>query len=89
MVAFGAHLNIIPSVNCQVTANLTPQMIDAAQAIANQPGSYSTNLLHNPDVVKGYKMLGCELLAQVEVSIHSVCGGVGTTGMLMKVARAF
>jgi cysteine synthase A len=87
MAAFGAHLTLIPSVNGQITPDLTPRMIEAAQVIANQPGSYFTNQLHNPDVVKGYEPLGQELLAQVDGPIHAFCGGVGTAGMLMGVAR--
>lgn len=89
MAAFGAHITLIPSVNGRITPDLTPRMIEAAQVIANQPGSYFTNQLHNPDVVKGYEPLGRELLAQVEGPIDAFCGGVGTAGMLMGVARAF
>ncbi len=87
MAAVGAHITLIPSVNGQITPDLTPRMMEAAQVIANQPGSYFTNQLHNPDVVKGYEPLGRELLAQVNGPIHAFCGGVGTAGMLMGVAR--
>jgi cysteine synthase len=38
--------------------------------------------------VKGYEPLGRELLAQVDGPIDAFCGGVGTAGMLMGVARA-
>lgn len=87
MAAFGAHLTMVPSVNGKITPDLTPRMVEAAQAIANQPGSYFTNQLNNPDVVKGYEPLGRELLEQVKGPIHAFCGGFGTAGMLMGVAR--
>ena len=87
MAAFGAHLTLVPSANGQITPDLTPRMIEAAREIAKKPGVYFTNQLHNPDVVKGYEPLGRELLAQVKGPIHAFCGGVGTAGMLMGVAR--
>ncbi len=87
MAAFGAHLTLVLSKNGQITPDLTPRMIEAAQAIANQPGSYFTDQLHNPDVAKGYEPLGRELLAQADGPIDAFCGGVGTAGMLMGVAR--
>ena len=87
MAAFGAHLTIIPSDNGKITPDLTPRMIKAAQEMADKSGSYFTNQLRNPDVVKGYEPLGRELLAQVKGPIHAFCGGVGTAGMLMGVAR--
>ncbi len=87
MQAFGAHLTLVPSVNGQITPDLTPRMIEAAREIANQPGRYFTNQLYNPDVVKGYEPLGQELLEQVKGPIHAFCGGVGTAGMLMGVSH--
>ena len=87
MVAFGAHLTLVPSANGQVTPDLTPRMIEAAREMANKPGVYFTNQLYNPDVVKGYEPLGQELLAQAKGPIHAFCGGVGTAGMLMGVAH--
>jgi cysteine synthase A len=87
MRAFGANLTIVPSLNGQITPDLTPRMIEKARELANQPDTYFTNQLYNPDVVKGYEPLGEELLAQVNGPIHAFCGGVGTAGMLMGVSR--
>jgi cysteine synthase A len=87
MAAFGAHLTIVPSVNGQITPDLTPRMIETARAMAEKSGAYFTNQLRNPDVVKGYEPMGRELLEQVKGPIHAFCGGVGTAGMLMGVAR--
>lgn len=88
MAAFGAHLTLVPSIGGKITPDLTPRMIEAAKEIAKQPGTYFTNQLRNPDVVKGYEPLGEELLEQVEGEIHVFCGSVGTAGMLMGVGHA-
>lgn len=87
MRAFGADLTLVPGVNQQVTPDLTPRMIEKAREIASQVGTYFTDQLNNPDVVKGYEPMGEEILAQVDGPIHAFCGGVGTAGMLMGVAR--
>jgi cysteine synthase len=87
MAAFGAHLTIIASVNGQITPDLTPRMMERAQEIADRSGAYFTNQLYNPDVVRGYEPLGRELIEQVNGAVHAFCGGVGTAGMLMGVAR--
>ncbi len=89
MRAFGANLTIVPSINGQITPDLIPNMVEKAREMADQPGTYFTDQLNNPDVVKGYEPLGQELLDQVKGPIHAFCGGVGTAGMLMGVARAF
>jgi cysteine synthase len=70
-----------------VTPDLTPRMIAKAAELANRPDVYFTDQLNNPDVVKGYEPLGEEIVAQVGGPIHAFCGGVGTAGMLMGVAR--
>lgn len=89
MAAFGAHLNLVPSVNGQITPDLTPRMIAAAAEIAARLGAYFTNQLHNPDVVTGYESLGREILTQAGGPVAAFCGSVGTAGMLMGVAHAF
>lgn len=88
MQAFGAQLEIVPSQGGQVTPDLVPQMMQRAEALAAADGTYFTNQLHNADSIKGYRQIGAELLTQVEGPIDAFCGGVGTAGMLMGVARA-
>ncbi len=88
MAAFGAHLTIVPSVAGKITPDLIPRMITVATELAKQPGTYFTNQLRNPDVVKGYEPLGQELVEQTGGRMHVFCGSVGTAGMLMGVARA-
>ncbi len=88
MRAFGAELVLVPSVDGQVTPDLTPRMVAAARELAAEEGTYWTNQLSNADIITGHERLGRELLAQIEGPIHAFCGAVGTAGMLMGVARA-
>lgn len=87
MKVFGAELNIIPSQGGQVTADLTPRMMELARTIAESEPSYFTNQLHNPDAAKGYEGIGRELVEQVDGPIHAFCASVGTAAMLMGVAH--
>jgi cysteine synthase len=87
MRAFGADLIILPS-HEGTTPDLIPRMMEAARELAAEEGTYWTNQLYNADVLKGFEPLGRELLEQIEGPIHAFCGGVGTAGMLMGVARA-
>jgi len=88
MKAFGAELHIVPSKGGNITPDLIPRMIDQAEKFAEEPDTYFTNQFHNEDSVKGYEHIGRELLVQIDRPIDAFCGGVGTAGMLMGVARA-
>jgi cysteine synthase A len=87
MKAFGAELEIEPSQGGRVTPDLTPRMIERARMIAEQQPSYFTNQIYNPDASKGYEQIGHELLAQLNRPIDAFCAAVGTSHMLMGVAR--
>ncbi len=88
MRAFNAELTIVPSQGGQITPDLIPRLIEEAKKLAQSEDTYWTNQLHNTDTLKGYEHIGLELLEQVNGPIHAFCGGVGTAGMLMGVARA-
>jgi cysteine synthase A len=88
MRAFGAQLTIMPSRGGQITPDLIPRMMEEARTLAQEPNTYWTNQFHNADMLTGYEQIGQELLEQVDGPIHAFCGGVGTAGMLMGVARA-
>ena len=88
MRAFGAQLTIVPSRGGQITPDLIPRMMEEARTLAQEPNTYWTNQFHNADMLTGYEQIGQELLEQVDGPIQAFCGGVGTAGMLMGVARA-
>lgn len=88
MRAFGAQLTIVPSRGGQITPDLIPRMMEEARTLAQEPNTYWTNQFHNADMLIGYEQIGQELLEQLDGPIDAFCGGVGTAGMLMGVARA-
>ena len=63
-------------------------MMDRARSLANEPGTYLTNQMYNRDSLKGYELLGAELLAQLDGPLTAFCAAVGTGGLLMGAARA-
>ncbi len=87
MEIFGAELDIVTSAGGKLTADLVPRMMARAREIAAEQPSYFTDQMHNPDMLAGYAPLGEELLRQVNGPIHTFCGCVGTSGMLMGTAR--
>ncbi|HLW59490.1 MAG TPA: cysteine synthase family protein [bacterium] len=88
MRAFGADLEIVRSEGGKITKDLIQSMISRAKDLGASDNVYWTDQFHNGDSRKGYEKIGQELLRQVGGPIHAFCGGVGTAGMLMGVARA-
>jgi cysteine synthase len=92
MRAFGADLDIVPSVSGHITADLIPRMIARAQEIGREQGigcaegCFMTDQFNNRDALAGYAQIGEELVRQFPQGIAAFCGGVGVGGMLMGVA---
>jgi cysteine synthase A len=89
MRAFGADLEIVPSQGGRITKELIESMVERAKEYAASADVYWTDQFRNADSLKGYEGIGRELLQQVDGPIDAFCGGVGTAGMLMGVARVF
>ncbi len=85
MLAFGAELELEPSVDGLITPDLVPRMIARARELSAQPGTYWTDQLNNRDSLVGYQGIGRELLAQLP-RIDAFCGMLGTAGMVMGVS---
>lgn len=88
MRAFGADLHLVPSVGGAITPDLIPRMMELAGKFAVEEGTYFTNQFYNPDMMVGYEKIGDELVQQMGGPPDVFCGGVGSAGMLMGVARA-
>src|ERR1700747_281377 len=87
MRLFGADLQIVPSENGKLTPELFRTMIDQAKKLGEEPNTYYTDQFNNADAIQGYMGIGKELFEQVGLELAAFCGGVGTAGMLIGVAR--
>jgi cysteine synthase len=87
MTAFGADVTVVPSHGQGISAELMGRMRSIVLDMAGQAGVYWTQQFENRDALDGYSAIGEELLREVDGRIDAFCGGVGTGGMLMGVAR--
>lgn len=83
MKAFGARLVIIESPTGAITPELTPAMIAEARRIATEEGAYWTDQINNQDMKVGYKVMGQEILDQIDLPVDVFCASVGSGGMLL------
>jgi len=88
MRLFGAELELFPSEGGKITPGLIPAMIQRTQEIGAAGNAYLTNQFNNSDALEGYRVMGEEIIAQLNSSIDAFCGAVGTAGMIMGVAAA-
>lgn len=85
---FGAELELIPSDGGKITPDLIPKMMNRAEVLSTQPGTYWTKQFTNTDALQGYLVMGEEILNQLDKPIDVFCGGAGTAGMVIGVAIA-
>jgi len=88
MRAFGAELRIVASEGGKVTPKLFEAFRQQIAVLAAEPDTFWTDQFNNADALDGYALIGEELMAQTEGTLHAFCGAVGTGGMLSGVARA-
>lgn len=86
MRAFGANLEVIHSPSGKIDAELIHQMIDRAKELAERDGYFFTDQLNNADIIKGFEVMGHEIIQQMNVPIDAFCCSVGTAGALMGVS---
>ena len=88
MEALGAELTVVPSDGGKVTPELVARVIGKAREYADEPDTYWTDQLNNPDSLVGYGAVGWELLEQLDRRIDVFCAAVGTAGLAMGVSQA-
>jgi len=88
MEALGARLEIIASDSGGMTEQLTRDMVAAAQAIAEEPGSHLTDQLNNTAPIAGYHRMATEIWAQADGQVDVFVQSVGTGGSLRGVGEA-
>jgi cysteine synthase len=87
MRLFGAELELLPSTGGKITPDLIPRMIERAKVIAAAKGAYWTDQFNNRDAVEGYRVMGREIISQLNTPVDLFCGAVGTAGMITGVSK--
>ncbi len=87
MAALGAELEVIPSENGQITADLIKSMIARASEISQQKGAFWTDQLNNDDATRGYYGLGEEIWEQAGGHVDAYVESVGTSHSILGVSH--
>jgi len=86
MTALGAELVLVPSEGGMTTKKLILQMVETARGLAEEPGTFWVNQLHNADTIAGYHALGEEIWSQTEGRVDAFVHCVGTAASSRGVA---
>ncbi len=78
MRAFGARLDIIPSKNGLITAELINSLIERARELSQAPNTFWTDQFNNVDNRNAYHNMAREILDALENKIDEFITGVGT-----------
>jgi cysteine synthase A len=79
MRAFGATLEIFPSENRKITANLIDDMVARARELSKEPGTFWTDQFNNVDNRNAYHAMAKEIIDALG-SFDEFIMGVGTGG---------
>jgi len=80
MRAFGATVEVIPSVDRKVTPELIRACLDRVRELTAEPDTFWTDQFNNGDNSAGYGPLGREIVAAMGGRIDEFVMGVGTGG---------
>lgn len=80
MRAFGATVDVIPSINRKVTQELINVSLELVQELAINPNTFWTDQFNNPDNSKGYHQMAHEILHSLDGKVDEFIMGVGTGG---------
>ena len=80
MRAFGAQLEVIPSVDRKVTPELIQACLQRVRELAAEPDTFWTDQFNNPDNRAGYASMAREVLKTLDGRLDEFVMGVGTGG---------
>ena len=80
MRAFGATLELVPSENGKITANVIDTALARVREIAKQPNTFYTNQFKNIDNRNAYHKMAKEIMNELGNEIDEFIAGVGTGG---------
>ena len=87
MAAFGATLEILDSPN-GIHPGLIPSLQVRAREIVEQEGAFPTDQFNNRDALDGYRVIGEEILDQLDGRVDAACMYVGVGGCFVGVTEA-
>jgi cysteine synthase A len=80
MKAFGAELEIFPSGDGKITAQLIDSMVKRARELSKEPNTFWTDQFNNVDNRNGYHNMAKEIIKVLGTDIDEFIMGVGTGG---------
>ncbi len=80
MRAFGATVEVTPSVGRKVTPELIRGLIERVRELAREPNTFWTDQFNNVDNRNGYHAMANEILEQLDGRVDAFAMGVGTGG---------
>jgi cysteine synthase A len=80
MRAFGAELDILPSENGLITAKLIDQLVERAEELSYESGTFWTDQFNNVDNRNAYHQMAREIIDVLGKDIDEFVAGVGTGG---------
>ena len=89
MRAFGAVLEVVPSVNGKITPELLQICLARARELASEPNTFWTDQFNNPDNRAGYHAMAQETLAALGGRLDEFVMMVGTGGAFSGNAEVF
>ncbi len=89
MRAFGAELEIFPSENRTITAQLIDSMVKRAKELSNEANTFWTDQFNNVDNRNAYHKMAKEIRSVLGNVIHEFIMGVGTGGSFSGNAEIF
>lgn len=87
MRALGAEVEVVPSRDGMVDAQLIRQMMARAEDLGARPGCHYLDMHHSEDPLLAGTAIGRELLEQIPDGPDVFCSGFGTGALLMGGAR--
>ena len=89
MRAFGAKLELVPSENGKITANVIDTALARVIEIAKQPNTFYTDQFKNIDNRNAYHKMAKEIIDELGYEIDEFIAGVGTGGCFSGNAEVF
>lgn len=89
MRAFGAAVEVVPSVNRKVTPELVQACLARVRELAQEPNTFWTDQFNNPDNRAGYAGMAEEVIGALDGRFDEFVQGVGTGGSFSGNAEVF